>query len=110
MIENEKEKNGAARKKYLWPFILATVFSLPFVDFAFADMFNAPQLVPDLHLSFINLFTIGPILIVSVVTALVFIFVSWFMSPSWCRFILPFYLLPIIPIGRWIFFGPFIGP
>ena len=95
MNEDEKAKQpGAANEKRLWPFILATLFSLPQFFVLASYIFGVP-LVGYLHFPFINIITIGPIIMISAGIALVLIFLAWVSSPSWCRFILSFYLLVI---------------
>lgn len=90
-------KENEANKKPLWPFMLATLFSLPLFITAVSYIFNTP-LIGFLHLPFINIFTAGPLIIIAAGIASFFIFVSWIASPSWCRFILSFYLLVILVI------------
>jgi polyferredoxin len=106
---NEKEK-VTRPKKYLWPFVLATVFSLPDVDLVLSNMFNMPHIVPNLHLTLFDVFAVIWIIIILAVIASVFVVASWLMSPFWCRFILPFYLLAILVVCKWIFFSPYSGP
>jgi len=98
MNADEKERQpGAAIEKPLWPFILATLFSLPLLMVAVSYMFNV-SLIGFLHLPFINIFTNGPLTMILAVIALGFIILSWIASPFWCRFILSFYILVIIII------------
>ena len=98
MNADEKEKQrGVANEKPLWPFTLATLFSLPLLIIAVSYMFNV-SLIGSLHLPFINIFTNGPLTMILAVIALAFIILSWIASPFWCRFVLSLYLLVILII------------
>jgi hypothetical protein len=97
MKEDSAMKEDEANKKPLWPFILATLFSLPLFIIAVSYIFNMP-IIGILHLPFINIFTAGPLIVIAAGIASVCIFFSWIASPSWCRFILSFYLLVILVI------------
>jgi hypothetical protein len=95
MNEDEKEKlRTAVNEKRLWPFILATLFSAP-QFFVLVSYISTVSLIGHSHLPFINIITVGSLILISAGIALVFISLSWIASPSWCRFILSFYLLAI---------------
>jgi hypothetical protein len=104
MNEYEKEKQrGAANKKRLWPFILATVCSVPgwitlgSIVSTWLRMWWFVRHHPATEASFETHFLFSfPLVMILDFVALCLIFVSWFEAPRWCRFILPFYILLLI--------------
>jgi len=107
---NPEPGNRDHDKRTLLLFILATLCLLPCVNWLIiiekvsSKMSAFTRLHPGVGASFDLPLKPGfPVTLIATVTALVLIIVSWFKSPRWCRFILPFYLLLIIKLVVWVF-------
>ena len=95
---DETEKDKKTDKRTLLPFVFATLFVLP------SCYWLGLIAVIWLRVGGTVLVYIGPLtplFFISTLFALALIFVSWVMSPRWCRFVLILYSLIII---IWFFY------
>lgn len=109
MNKSEKEEQpGAVERKHLWPFILATLCSVPgwvslcSIAMAWLRTWLFFRRHPGEASYTTHFWLCFPLVTILEFIALCLIFVSWFDSPRWCRFILAFYVLLLVIWVIWI--------